>query len=103
MHLLSVVVFAGLAIAQAPITPPSGVQVNEIPILGLGTWYMNRNASQAISAGIQGGYRHLDCAWVYFNQEEIAPGIREGIRRANITRKDLWVTSKLWNSQSVHR
>ena len=101
MRLLSAALLAWLVTAQepSPITPPKGTQVNEMPILGLGTWYIRGNASQTIAAAIVEGYRHLDCAYIYFNQEEIAPGVKEGMRRANITRKDLWITSKLWNSQ----
>jgi diketogulonate reductase-like aldo/keto reductase len=101
MRLFSAALLTWLVTAQepSPITPLKGTQVNEMPILGLGTWYIRGNASQTIAAAIVEGYRHLDCAYIYFNQEEIAPGIKEGMRKANITRKDLWITSKLWNSQ----
>jgi alcohol dehydrogenase (NADP+) len=96
---------SGLVLAQkpGPITSQKGTELNEVPRLGLGTWHfkdsIGSQTAENIASAIADGYRHIDLAWVYFNQQEIAPGIKEGIRRANITRKDLWITSKLWNTQ----
>lgn len=73
-----------------------------MPRLGFGTWNLDKsNASEAVSWAIQTGYRHIDCAAAYGNEVEVGRGIRDGIERANITREDLWVTSKLWNDQCV--
>jgi len=55
-----------------------------------------------VASAIEAGYRLIDCAYIYMNQRDVGAGIREGIKRAGITRKDLWITTKLWNSQYVH-
>lgn len=113
--------FAYLTLAQAPyyldITPPKGKTLDAPPRLGLGTWYMRGNTSESIAAAIQLGYRHIDCAKIYGkdcllcdaveivtygssgNQREVGAGIALGLKRSGLTRQDIWVTSKLWNSE----
>jgi alcohol dehydrogenase (NADP+) len=72
------------------------------PMIGFGTWQMYKeNATEAVAKAIEQGYRHIDAAYIYFNQPAVGEGIRQGMKRANITRKDLWVTSKLWNSRYI--
>jgi len=44
------------------------------------------------------GYRHLDCACDYGNEAEVGEGIRQAIAEGLVTREELWVTSKLWNT-----
>jgi hypothetical protein len=94
---------ASTAWAQAPkflpITPAKGTLLDSPPRLGLGTWYMRGNTSEAIAAAIELGCRHIDCAKIYGNQRAVGIGIANGIKRAGIARKDIWVTSKLWNSE----
>ncbi|KAL8717871.1 MAG: hypothetical protein Q9181_008268, partial [Wetmoreana brouardii] len=69
-----------------------------IPGLGFGTWNLDKsNVSEAVSAALQTGYRHLDCATAYYNQKEVGKGIAHGLKKADISRSDIWVTSKLWN------
>jgi diketogulonate reductase-like aldo/keto reductase len=102
MRLLQLSSLFALAAAQQPlpITPPKGTELNDIPILGLGTWYLSgQNGTEAVASAIQNGYRHIDAAWYYKNQEIVGPGIKEGLRRTGLSRKDVWITSKLWNSQ----
>jgi diketogulonate reductase-like aldo/keto reductase len=81
------------------ITPPKGTPLNGPPRLGLGTWYMRGNTSESVASAIQLGYRHIDCAKIYGNQAAVGRGIAQGIKRAGISRSDIWVTSKLWNSE----
>ena len=94
---------AGKALADAPyflpVTPAKGTPLDSPPRLGLGTWYMRGNTSEAIAAAIELGYRHIDCAKIYGNQRAVGVGIAQGLKRAGITRQDIWVTSKLWNSE----
>ncbi|GAA5988926.1 hypothetical protein JCM10908_006233 [Rhodotorula pacifica] len=67
----------------------------KIPAVGLGTWQSDTGlVREAVKVAIGAGYRHIDCAWVYRNENEVGQGIKD----AGVDRKDLWVTSKLWNS-----
>ena len=60
---------------------------------------MKENCSEAVSWAIQTGYRHIDGAAAYGNEAQVGAGIRDGLEKANLTRADIWVTSKLWNDQ----
>ena len=83
--------------AQLPIISSS---VKDIPHLGFGTWNLDKsNASDVVSAALQTGYRHIDCAVAYRNQKEVGKGLAEGMKKAGIDRSDVWITSKLWNDQ----
>lgn len=73
---------------------------NPIPSLGLGTWKMQDGAAyQAVKSAIQVGYRHIDCAWIYGNQEDVGRAINESMKAGMVDRSELWVTSKLWNDR----
>ena len=70
------------------------------PLLGFGTWNLNReNTSQIVSLAIQEGYRQIDAAAIYGNEKEVGQGIADGLMKANLTRDQIWVTSKLWNDK----
>ena len=74
----------------------------QIPLLGYGTWNLDKpNISEAVSAALETGYRHLDCAAAYRNEKEVGKGIAHGLAKAGIGRDEIWVTSKLWNDQYV--
>jgi len=63
------------------------------PIVGLGTWQSKPNqVSGAVEIALKNGYTHLDCAYIYGNEQEVG----EGIRRSGLKREDLFVTTKLW-------
>lgn len=71
---------------------------SEMPIIGLGTWQSKPGeAYQAIRWAIKLGYNHIDCASIYGNQAEIGQAIADAIREGDIKRKNLFITSKLWN------
>jgi alcohol dehydrogenase (NADP+) len=101
--LVSLLFLGSLGFAQrtSPATPPKGVQVNDIPILGFGTWQLQNtvNPAEAVADAIVQGYRHFDCAYIYQNQKAVGQGIKEGLKRTGLTRQDLWITGKLWNSK----
>jgi D-xylose reductase len=73
--------------------------VAEIPLFGLGTWKIAKNvASSVVYEAILGGVRHIDCAADYGNEVEVGEGINRAISEGIVTRDDLWITSKLWNT-----
>ena len=66
-----------------------------IPCIGYGTWQTpdGDTAVRAVADAIEAGYRHIDTAQAYGNEESVGRGIRE----SGIDRKELFVTTKLWN------
>ncbi|MBC2208369.1 aldo/keto reductase [Listeria booriae] len=68
----------------------------EIPLVGLGVWKMRdeKEAIEAIQVAIESGYRAIDTAKVYENEEYVGQAIRE----TGIAREALTITSKLWNA-----
>ncbi|CAL8068688.1 unnamed protein product [Calicophoron daubneyi] len=68
-----------------------------IPTLGLGTYLCPPGkAAASVQAALEAGYRHFDCAYAYENEKEIGEALEEGMKRLNIKREDIFVTSKLW-------
>jgi diketogulonate reductase-like aldo/keto reductase len=64
----------------------------EIPKLGLGTWFIdNGNAASAVKQAMKIGYRHIDTAQAYGNEE----GVGEGVRTCGVGRDEVFVTTKL--------
>ena len=73
----------------------------EIPAIGLGTWQTpdGETAVKAVSHAIKCGYRHVDAAAVYGNEQSVGEGIRKGLQEAGLKREELFVTSKVWNTE----
>jgi alcohol dehydrogenase (NADP+) len=73
-----------------------------IPAIGLGTFGSDHVSPDQVAAAVQLaaelGYRHFDCASVYGNEDRIGPVFTE-MMRSGISRKELWITSKLWNDK----
>ncbi|KAF7716207.1 Aldo/keto reductase family protein [Penicillium ucsense] len=69
----------------------------EIPALGLGTWQSAPGeVARAVYHAIKVGYRHIDGAMCYGNENEVGQGIKQAIDEGIVTREDLFVTTKLW-------
>ncbi|HCR56025.1 TPA: hypothetical protein DIV49_03555, partial [Candidatus Saccharibacteria bacterium] len=70
---------------------------NSMPQLGLGVWKAANNgeAEQAVLAAIQTGYRLIDTAAVYMNEEDVG----RAIASCGVPREELFITTKLWNSE----
>ncbi|KAE8350396.1 NADP-dependent oxidoreductase domain-containing protein [Aspergillus coremiiformis] len=69
----------------------------EIPALGLGTWQSAPGeVEKAVSHAISVGYRHIDGALCYQNEEEVGKGIKDALASGKVKREDLFVTTKLW-------
>lgn len=68
---------------------------HEIPALGLGTWLSQPNeVAKAVEVALKAGYKHIDAAAIYQNEEEVG----RGIKASGVARDEIFVTSKLWNS-----
>lgn len=70
---------------------------SDMPAIGFGTWqiYPNGRARRAVDEALNAGYRLIDTARIYGNERGVGRAIRE---RTDIERKDIFVTTKLWNS-----
>lgn len=72
---------------------------DKIPAIGLGTWTARgENVCNAIKAAIDSGYRHIDTAYMYQNEIEIGLTIKSLIESKQIKRRELFISSKLWNT-----
>jgi alcohol dehydrogenase (NADP+) len=73
---------------------------DEMPVLGLGTWKSAKGeVYEVVRKAIEIGYRHFDCAFFYGNEAEIGQAIADAIKNGEVTRQELWITSKLWNNR----
>jgi alcohol dehydrogenase (NADP+) len=73
---------------------------DKMPVLGLGTWKSAKGeVYEVIRKAIEIGYRHFDCAFFYGNEAEIGQAITDAIKNGEVTREELWMTSKLWNNR----
>jgi diketogulonate reductase-like aldo/keto reductase len=76
--------------ADQPTVTASGV---EIPLLGFGTWQLEpADARRMVAEAIRIGYRHIDTAFIYKNEEAVGQGIAD----SGVARDDLFVTTKIW-------
>ncbi|UQB69661.1 aldo/keto reductase [Epilithonimonas zeae] len=66
----------------------------EIPEIGFGTWQTTEGVQKTVKTALEAGYRHIDTADIYGNEAEIG----EAIEESGIARKDLYLTTKIWNS-----
>lgn len=70
----------------------------ELPLLGLGTYKLvGAEAETIVRTAIELGYRHIDTAALYGNEEEVGRAINDAIAAGDVTRDELIVTTKLWN------
>mmetsp|Transcript_44916 Transcript_44916/g.145913 ORF Transcript_44916/g.145913 Transcript_44916/m.145913 type:complete len:118 (-) Transcript_44916:1131-1484(-) len=72
---------------------------DQMPVVGLGLWKVPRETTaDAVVDAIKAGYRHFDCACDYGNEAEVGKGLRRAFAEGLVTREQLWVTTKLWNT-----
>src|SRR5580692_8926236 len=71
----------------------------ELPAAGFGTLIPDPVATkQATRAALEAGFRHLDCAERYRNEAAVGEAIQEAFKAGTLRREDLFVTTKLWNT-----
>ncbi|EED17946.1 aldehyde reductase (AKR1), putative [Talaromyces stipitatus ATCC 10500] len=72
----------------------------KIPLRGYGTWQAEPGqVGEGVYLALKAGYRHIDLAKIYQNQKEVGEGLRKALKELGIKREDVFITSKLWNSQ----
>src|ERR1700747_3210623 len=84
-----------LRMTRIPLSQGAG----HMPALGFGT--LIPDAAVTISAtrdALQAGFRHFDCAERYGNEREVGNALQAGLATARMAREDIFVTTKLWNS-----
>lgn len=70
-------------------------QGNSIPVLGLGVWKSSPpECYQAVTDALALGYRHIDTAAIYGNEESVGKAVAD----SKIDRSELFITTKLWNA-----
>ncbi|ULL13062.1 aldo/keto reductase [Paenibacillus sp. H1-7] len=82
---------------QDTVTLHNGIQM---PGLGLGVFKVEEGPTlvQAVITAIQHGYRSIDTAAIYANEESVGEGIRQALAATGLKREDLFITSKVWNA-----
>ena len=80
------------AVPTIPLTTPTGTL--DIPQLGFGVWQVETgDAVPAVKKALEVGYRHVDTAAAYGNEEQVGRAIAE----SDVDASDVFVTTKLWN------
>ncbi|XP_055815626.1 NADP-dependent D-sorbitol-6-phosphate dehydrogenase-like [Solanum dulcamara] len=75
----------------------------KMPIVGLGVWRMEgKDIKDLLINAIKIGYRHFDCAADYQNEAEVGEALEEAFQTGLVKREDLFITTKLWNSDHGH-
>ena len=88
-------------IEQSRIPKRTLVDGFKVPAIGLGTFgsdkYNSDQIAEAVYGGIRAGYRMIDCASVYQNENRIGESIERVLKEGIVDRADLFITSKVWN------
>ncbi|RYP77509.1 hypothetical protein DL771_001082 [Monosporascus sp. 5C6A] len=74
----------------------------EMPALGLGTWQSAPGeVAAAVTAAIKHGYKLIDAAYCYGNEDEVGQGLKAAFDAGYAKREDIFVVTKLWNTYST--
>lgn len=71
---------------------------HKMPVVALGVWQSGPATKQAVLAALKAGYRHIDTAACYGNEEAVG----EAIKESGIPREEIFITTKLWNDDIRH-
>lgn len=84
-------------------TPAPTLTLNdgtEIPQIGLGTWQLTgEEGYRVIREALSLGYRHLDTASAYGNEEIVGRAVRDAVAVGEVTRGELFITTKAWQDE----
>lgn len=70
-----------------------------MPILGIGTYRLSQTeAENSVYWALRDGYRLIDTAHIYGNEEGVGKGIKRAISEGLVTREEIFVTTKMWTS-----
>ena len=70
-----------------------------VPLLGYGTYRIApKDAYESVLNALRTGYRHFDCAKAYANEAAVGRALRDGMKELKLKREQLFITSKLWNT-----
>jgi diketogulonate reductase-like aldo/keto reductase len=87
-----------MAVTGSMLTLNNGV---EMPALGFGTFANEGRKGEthkAVVHALNAGYRHLDCAWFYRNEDEVGSGLRDFLsQNPTVKRSEIFITTKVWN------
>jgi len=73
--------------------------IKDMPSVGFGLWKIApEHCANAVYAAVQAGYRHFDSACDYGNEAAVGEGLKRAMDDSLVTRAELWITSKLWNT-----
>jgi len=73
-----------------------------MPAIGLGTWKSApEDVTNAVKHALNNGYKHIDCAATYGNEDAVGKAFAEVFSEGKVKREDVFITSKLWNN--AHR
>lgn len=73
----------------------------KMPVIGFGTWKLEEGeeVKRAMAIALDSGYRLIDTAMIYGNERDVG----EAIKESGIPRKEIFVTTKLWNSYQGYK
>ena len=84
-----------LRLTKMPLNNGSGY----MPALGFGTLIPDAAVTKTATRGaLEAGFRHFDCAERYRNEREVGEALQVALAAAGIAREDIFVTTKLWNT-----
>jgi len=96
---------SAMSSSSSPATTTANVPLRKfyngqtIPAVGLGTWRSQPGeVEEAVYQALVCGYRHIDCARIYGNENEVGLGFARAIREGVVRREDVFLTSKIWNN-----
>lgn len=73
-----------------------------IPQLGLGVWQLSdEDTYSSVRAAIETGYRHIDTAAIYGNEEAVGRAVADAVNAGDVQREELFITTKLWNADQA--